>query len=68
MRNDGCASRLPGGGMCGPDVAGEAIGDIHGILRRTGLRCGNDVRDARMPPAGYRRDYNQPLRMNSTIE
>ncbi|MDW9247712.1 hypothetical protein C7S13_6177 [Burkholderia cepacia] len=57
-----------GGGTFGPDAAGEAIGDIHVILRRTCFRCGNDVRDARMPAAAYRRDYSQPLRMNSTIE
>ncbi|KVL06240.1 hypothetical protein WS93_03710 [Burkholderia cepacia] len=61
-------SRLPGGGIGGPGVVGEAIGDIHGISRRTPLRRANDVRDARVPSDAYRRDYSQPLRMNSTIE
>ncbi|KER72542.1 hypothetical protein HR51_07945 [Burkholderia cepacia] len=54
----------------GPDVADRAVDDICGNQHRT-VSCVVQKslrRDARMLAAAYRRDYSQPLRMNSTIE
>ncbi|WP_205185019.1 hypothetical protein [Burkholderia sp. LMG 13014] len=55
----------------GPDVADRAVDDIHGNQHRTAscvVQKKRLRRDARVLAAAYRRDYSQPLRMNSTIE